>query len=207
MADAPKFFQWRPHPWHGLAVGPNPPMIVHAYIEITPFDTVKYEVDKLTGYLRVDRPQRTSAQPPMLYGFIPRTYCGSRVGKLSPKANGGDKDPLDICVISERPVAHSEVILNARVVGGIQLIDNGLADDKIIGILANDTVWDKVKDISELPDIFVERMKHYFSTYKIAPGKEAEIWIEELYGTGRALEVVKASMEDYDDLLTTVHEC
>lgn len=206
MADSQKFFQWRPHPWHGLAVGPDPPFVVHAYIEITPFDTVKYEVDKLTGYMRVDRPQRTSSQPPTLYGFIPRTYCGSRVGKLSPKATDGDNDPLDICVISERPVAHSEVIMNARVVGGIQMIDKGLADDKIIGILANDTVWDKVKDISELPDIFVERMKHYFSTYKIAPGKETEIWIEELYGRERSLEVVKASMEDYADLLKTIQD-
>jgi inorganic pyrophosphatase len=69
MANSQKFYQWRPHPWHGLEIGPNPPIIVHAYIEITPFDTVKYEVDKLTGYMRVDRPQRTSAQPPMLYGF------------------------------------------------------------------------------------------------------------------------------------------
>ncbi|HVN71677.1 MAG TPA: inorganic pyrophosphatase [Desulfomonilia bacterium] len=207
MADSQKFSQWRPHPWHGLAVGPNPPFIVHAYIEITPFDSVKYEVDKLTGYLRVDRPQRTSSQPPMLYGFIPRTYCGVRVGRLSPKSKGGDHDPLDICVISERPVAHPEVILNARVVGGIQLIDNGLADDKIIGVLANDTVWDKVEDISELPEILVERMKHYFSTYKIAPGKESEIWIEELYGKEPALRAVKAAMEDYDDLVMTKVHC
>ena len=69
------FYRWRPHPWHGLEAGPNPPSEIHAYIEITPFDLVKYEVDKATGYLRVDRPQRSSSQPPALYGFIPRTYC------------------------------------------------------------------------------------------------------------------------------------
>jgi inorganic pyrophosphatase len=201
MALTQKFSQWRPHPWHGIETGPNPPLIVNAFIEITPFDTVKYEVDKLSGYLRVERPQYTSSQPPMLYGFIPRTYCGSRVGKLSPKATAGDNDPLDICVISERTVTHSEVILNARVVGGIQLIDGGLADDKIIGILVNDSFWDKVEDISELPAVLVERMEHYFSTYKLIPGKEKDLWIEQLYGKEHALNVVKAAMDDYNDQL------
>jgi inorganic pyrophosphatase len=74
--------KWRPHPWHGLAIGEDPPRTVWAYIEITPFDLVKYEVDKPTGYLRVDRPQRTSASPPTLYGFIPRTWCGPRIAAL-----------------------------------------------------------------------------------------------------------------------------
>ena len=75
----PEFHEWRPHPWHGLEVGRQPPLSVNAYIEITPFDLIKYEVDKTTGYLRVDRPQRTSSLPPSLYGFIPRTYCAARV--------------------------------------------------------------------------------------------------------------------------------
>lgn len=119
MAFPKPFYRWRPHPWHGLEVGPRPPEVVHGYIEITPFDVVKYEVDKLTGYLRVDRPQRSSSQSPALYGFIPRTYCGARVGALAPKANGGDGDPLDICVTSERPITRGEVILDARVVGGL----------------------------------------------------------------------------------------
>jgi inorganic pyrophosphatase len=111
------FYRWRPHPWHGLEVGPNPPQLVHAYIEITPFDVVKYEIDKVTGYLRVDRPQRTSSQPPTLYGFIPRTFCGRRVGALCPGVEHGDCDPLDICVVSERQITRAEVILPARVVG------------------------------------------------------------------------------------------
>ncbi len=72
---------FRPHPWHGLEVGPDPPALLNAYIEITPFDLMKYEVDKGSGYLRVDRPQRSSAQHPSLYGFIPRTYCGDRVSR------------------------------------------------------------------------------------------------------------------------------
>jgi len=194
------FFQWRPHPWHGLETSPEPPYILHAYIEITPFDTVKYEVDKVTGYLRVDRPQLTSSQPPTLYGFIPRTYCGKRVGDLSPLATGGDGDPLDICVISERTVTHPEVILNAKVVGVIQMIDRGMADDKIISILANDTVWAKVEDVSGLPDIVVERLRHYFGTYKLMPGSEADIRIAGIYGRDHAIKVVEAAMEDYHDL-------
>src|SRR5215471_19342049 len=83
MPDSKSYSRWRPHPWHGLEPGENAPRIVNAYIEITPFDLMKYEVDKASGYLRVDRPQRTSSQPPALYGFIPQTYCGDRVCRLA----------------------------------------------------------------------------------------------------------------------------
>jgi len=193
------FYRWRPHPWHGLEVGPDPPRIVHAYIEITPFDLVKYEIDKVTGYIRVDRPQRTSSLPPTLYGFIPRTYCGAKVWALSPKAERGDGDPLDICVISERPLTRSEVILNARVVGGLQAIDGGEADDKILAVLDNDEFWEGVEDVSELPPILVERLQHYFSTYKMEPGGKSQMCIEKVYGHEHALRVVAAAMADYDD--------
>lgn len=191
------FYRWRPHPWHGLEVGPNPPQIVHAYIEITPFDLVKYEVDKVTGYLRVDRPQHSSSVPPTLYGFIPRTYCGSGVGKLSSGPYKGDGDPLDICVISERPITKSEVLLNARVVGGLRMIDNDEADDKIVAILANDPFWEKVNDITDLPPVLVERLQHYFNTYKLLPGHENHTFIESVYGAARAMEIVQAAIEDY----------
>ena len=146
----PPFYRWRPHPWHGLEVGPNPPSLVHAYIEITPFDHVKYEIDKKTGYLRVDRPQRTSSHPPTLYGFVPRTYCGHRIGGLSPKAEKGDGDPMDICVLTERNVDKAEVILNARVIGGMQMVDGGEADDKIIAVLDNDEFYGEIQNVSEL---------------------------------------------------------
>ncbi len=199
MSFPPPFYRWRPHPWHGLEVGPNPPSIVHAYIEITPFDLIKYEVDKQTGYMRVDRPQRTSSQPPALYGFIPRTYCGHRVGALSENSKKGDGDPLDICVISERPVDRSEVILNARVVGGLQMIDDDEADDKIIAVLANDNVWGKVEDIDGLPKIFVDRLRHYFETYKLIPDKEVNVSIDAVYDRVHAEKVIKASIEDYID--------
>ena len=123
------FSRWRPHPWHGLDVGPEPPAIVTAYIEMTPYDSVKYEVDKSTGYLCIDRPQLTSSTPPSLYGFIPRTYCAGRVGALAPNAKFGDGDPMDICVISERPVERAEIILSAHVIGGLHQLCTGRATE------------------------------------------------------------------------------
>ncbi len=199
MSFPPPFYRWRPHPWHGLEIGPKPPSVVHAFIEITPYDLVKYETDKVTGYLRVDRPQRSSSQPPALYGFIPRTYCGHRVASLQPKAEKPDHDPLDICVICERPISRGEVLLNARVVGGLPMIDHGEADDKIIAVLDNDYVWAGVKDITELPDVLIERIRHYFSTYKLVPGEESMVSIEHIYGREHAEEVVLAAMADYQE--------
>lgn len=199
MTFPPPFYRWRPHPWHGLEVGPEAPHLVHAYIEITPFDTVKYEIDKKTGYMRVDRPQRTSSHPPTLYGFIPRTFCGRRVGMLSPQAQRGDGDPMDICVLTERHVTKAEVILNARVVGGLQMVDFDEADDKIIAVLSNDDVYDSIHDISDLPEVLVERLRHYFLTYKLVPGKESRVSIDGVYGREKAEEVIQASMDDYID--------
>lgn len=191
------YYRWRPHPWHGLDVGPNPPEIVHAFIEITPFDLVKYELDKTTGYIRVDRPQRTSSQPPTLYGIIPRTYAGNRVGALMEAASKGDGDPLDICVVSERPIGRQEVILDARVVGGLPMVDNGEADDKIIAVLDNDPFWGGVRELSELPENLVERLWHYFKTYKVLPGEKSTVDIHQPYGREHALKVVEAAREDY----------
>ena len=199
MSFPKPFFRWRPHPWHGLEVGPEPPGLVYAYVEITPFDLVKYEVDKETGYLLVDRPQRTSARPPTLYGFIPRTYCGERVGKLNPDAQRADGDPLDICILSERPISRSEVIIKARVVGGLPMIDHGEADDKIIAVLDKDNIWADTTDIAELPEVLVERLRHYFGTYKLVPGQASEVSIGESYGREHAEKVIQAAIEDYHD--------
>jgi inorganic pyrophosphatase len=193
------FYRWRPHPWHGLEVGPRPPSIVHAFIEITPFDLIKYEVDKITGYLRVDRPQRSSSLPPSLYGFVPRTYCADRVGALSASGRHGDGDPLDICVLSERPISRTEVIMNARVIGGILMVDRDEADDKIIGILENDAFWGQARDISDVPEILVERLRHYFATYKLIPGETPHVSIESIYGSEHAQQVIQAAMLDYED--------
>jgi inorganic pyrophosphatase len=199
MTPAPHYYRWRPHPWHGIEVGPEPPNIVYAYIEMTPFDSVKYEVDKLTGYLHVDRPQLTSSTPPTLYGFIPRTYCAKRVGALAPHAKNGDGDPMDICVISERPVNRAEVVLTTHVIGGFQMIDGGLADDKIIAVLQKDAIWGNITDLSDLPNALVERLRHYFLTYKLIPGSQAQVHIDEIYGRDHALKVIQAAIEDYQE--------
>ncbi|QNN22982.1 inorganic pyrophosphatase [Planctomycetales bacterium ZRK34] len=193
------FYRWRPHPWHGLGPGEDAPSVVLAYIELTPFDYVKYEVDKSTGYLRVDRPQRSSSQPPTLYGFVPQTYCGNRVGAMNPHADRGDHDPLDICVLTERPINRAEIILPARVIGGLQATDHGEADDKIIAVLDNDAVMKGVRDLKHLPSPLVERLRHYFLTYKMVPGEDSLMTIEKVYDREHAMRVVEASLADYDE--------
>jgi len=191
------FYRWRPHPWHGLSVGPNPPDLVYAFIEMTSFDHIKYEVDKETGYLYVDRPQRTTSLTPSLYGFIPRTYCDENVQELSKHATRGDGDPLDICVISERPINRSEVFLNAVVVGVIQLLDHDEADDKIIAVLENDLIYGEIRDIKDLPNVIVERLQHYFRTYKMVEGKDPGIEIIGVSGPNKAKKIVTAAIKDY----------
>ncbi len=199
MAEVPPFERWRPHPWHGLSAGSAPPRMVQAYIEITPFDPVKYEIDKATGYLRVDRPQRSSSLPPALYGFIPRTYCSKHVAALSPGTIDGDGDPLDICVLSERPITRSEVLLSARVVGGLRQIDHGVADDKIIAVLENDNIWGNATDLADIPERLIERLRHYFATYKLVPGDDSPVVVQEVYGALAAEQVVTAALQDYLD--------
>ena len=195
------FFRWRPHPWHGLEVGSEPPKIVNAFIELTPFDTIKYEVDKKTGYMRVDRPQRSSSLPPSLYGFIPRTYCGNHVGELSKEEVKGDGDPLDICVLSERPIDRNEVILSARVIGGLHMVDHGEADDKIISVLDNDTYYGNVNSVNDLPPVLIERLRHYFGTYKLIPGKDQnDVYVQGIFDAEHAYKVIKASMKDYEEM-------
>ena len=194
-----KFNRWRRHPWHGLyarAEGADPG-VVQVYVELLPTDVVKSELDKSSGFLMVDRPQRTTSSPPALYGFIPRTYCDEEVAKRCPGVDVADQDPLDICVYSERHINRSDIVLNARVGGGIQMIDGGEADDKIVAILDGDNIWGNAQDISDLPDIKVERLQHYFSTYKLVPGKEIDIKVDHVYGREEALKVIAAAETDY----------
>jgi len=191
------FHRWRPHPWHGLSVGPNPPDLVYAFIEMTSFDHIKYEVDKETGYLYVDRPQRTTSLTPSLYGFIPRTYCDENVRELSKHAKRGDGDPLDICVISERPINRSEIFLNAVVVGAVQLLDHDEADDKIVAVLENDLIYGDIRDIKDLPNVIIERLQHYFRTYKMVEGMKQGIEIIGVIGPNKAKKIVSAAIKDY----------
>lgn len=194
------FYRWRPHPWHGLEIGEDSPKVVSAFIEVTSFDAIKYEVDKLTGYMRVDRPQRSSSMPPSLYGFIPRTYCGDRIGELSPHTDLGDGDPLDICVLSERPIDRAEVILNARVIGGLHMIDQGEADDKIISVLENDRYYRDINEVADLPEVLIERLRHYFGTYKLVPGQDSNVFVDRVYGREEAFKVIEAAVDDYKDM-------
>ena len=195
------FARWRRHPWHGLEAVPEgaDEGIVQAYIEMLPSDTVKYELDKESGFLMVDRPQRTSATPPALYGFIPKTYCAEEVAKRCEGVTVADGDPLDICIYSERLINRADIILNARVVGGIQMIDGGEADDKIIAVLEGDNIWGGITDIIDLPAIKTERLQHYFSTYKLIPGKTVDIKVDCVYGREEALKVIEAARMDYDN--------
>ncbi len=199
---ARSFDRYRAHPWHGLSTGDAPPDEVDAYIEITPFDAVKYEIDKRTGYLRVDRPQGSSALPPTLYGFVPRTYCGDKVAALTPRAEEGDQDPLDICVLSQQRIDRAEIVVPTRVLGGIALLDGGEADDKIIAVLKSDPVFEYATDLKHLPKTVVERIVHYFATYKMQfrDGQDPNpIEVVGTYGLDHARKVVGASMADYTD--------
>jgi inorganic pyrophosphatase len=116
-----------------------------------------------------------------------------------PDTKKGDHDPLDICVLSERSITHSEVILNARVVGGLPMNDAGEADDKIIAVLENDTSWADIKDISELPQTIVDRLRHYFNTYKLIPGEKSKVFIDKAYDHKHAERVIEAAIMDYEE--------
>jgi inorganic pyrophosphatase len=191
------FSTWRPHPWHGLSAGPEPPTFVNVFVEITPFDLVKYEVDKTSGYLKVDRPQRTSSLPPTIYGFIPQTYSGQLVAGLMAGAKRGDGDPLDICVLSERPISRAEVLLHAHVVGGLPMLDGGEADDKILSILHGDPVFGAIREIEEVPSALIHRLTHYFATYKLGPDEVHKVSVGPPYGRKHAEAVVSAALADY----------
>jgi inorganic pyrophosphatase len=204
MSSKTSFSPWRPHPWHGLSTGAEPPRRLNAFIELTPHDLVKYEIDKDSGYLRLDRPQRTSAQAPSLYGFVPRTYSGKRVASLMPGAEVGDADPLDICVLCERPVTRAEILVEARIVGGLPMVDGGQADDKLVAVLESDTIWGNISDIGGVPRALLDRILHYFATYSFLPDSPGKVSVGEPYGRAHAEEVVRAAMADYEEVFGPV---
>jgi inorganic pyrophosphatase len=195
--------RYKSHPWHGVEIGDKAPHVITAYIEVVPSDTVKYEVDKVSGYLKIDRPQKFSNVVPALYGFIPQTYCGDNVAKYSMEKSGlkdvkGDGDPLDICVLTEKVITHGDLLVQATPIGGLRMIDGNEADDKIIAVLKDDAVYSQFKDVSELPEIVVNRLRHYFLTYKNIPGElKTECEITAVYGAEEAHQVIINSVEDY----------
>ena len=190
------------HPWHGIDIGSRAPEVVTSFIEVIPSDTVKYEIDKKSGYLKIDRPQKFSNIVPALYGFVPQTYCMEEVAKVCMEATGrediiGDGDPLDICVLTEREVTHGNIIVKARPIGGFRMLDGGEADDKIIAVLENDEVYDGWQDVTDMPPAILNRLQHYFLTYKQLPGEAPKCEITETYGAEEAKRVIEASRVDY----------
>lgn len=194
---------FRSHPWHGLRLGEQAPEIVSCYIEMVPTDTIKYELDKDTGILRVDRPQKYSSLCPTLYGLLPQTYAGQRVADFCAAKSGrvgikGDGDPLDICVLTEKVIPRGDLILTARPIGGFRLIDGDEADDKIISVLIGDDIYGNYRDISDCPPHLVERLRHYFLTYKDCPERtNSQVQITHVYGVSEAHEIISLSRQDY----------
>lgn len=196
------------HPWHGISLGENAPEEVRAFIEMVPQDTCKYEVDKETGYLSLDRPQKFSNIVPSLYGFLPRTYCKANVAELTNKILfrddiEGDGDPLDICVLTEKDITHGDVLVRATPIGGIRLLDHNQADDKIIAVLKNDAIYGGYTDIDQLPKQVVRRLIHYFSTYKDIPGENHQrMQFIGTYGAETARDVIRRSVADYEKFVS-----
>jgi inorganic pyrophosphatase len=206
MKSSPTLY--KAHPWHGIPSGPDSPQIVTCFIEILPTDVVKYEIDKESGHLKIDRPQKYSNQVPCLYGFVPQTYCGDGVGALCGNKVGrtgitGDGDPLDICVFSERPIHQNGILLSARPIGGFRLIDRNEADDKIISVLKDDGAYGHWHDITDCPAGLIDRLTHYFLTYKQMPGEQRKVEIAGVYGAKEAHEVIRQSEVDYRSSFST----
>ncbi len=193
---------FKAHPWHGISAGEDAPNVVNVFVEIVPSDTIKYEVDKASGYLKVDRPQQFSNIIPALYGFIPRTYCHDDVKRLAVESGAddvttGDLDPLDICVLSSHSIHSGGMLMEAIPIGGFKMIDKGEADDKIVAVMKGDHAFGHFRDISELPQAEVKRLMHYFLTYKNLPDEPAKCRIQEVYGAEHAKKVILASQYDY----------
>lgn len=197
------------HPWHGIEPGPNCPDELRVFIEIVPTDTVKYEVDKKSGYLSLDRPQKFSNIVPSLYGFIPRTYCGDKMARFTNEAVArydvqGDGDPLDVCVLTEKDVTHGDIIVKCIPIGGIRLLDHDQADDKIIAVLKDDAVYGHITDIDQLPKDISRRLIHYFTTYKDIPGDpKKRMQFVNLYDAATAKQIINASIDDYKDYISS----
>jgi inorganic pyrophosphatase len=197
---------FKTHPWHGVPAGPEAPAVVTVYVEIVPSDAVKYEVDKVTGHLKVDRPQKFSNVCPTLYGFIPQTFSDQRVAELARRRTGrgaltGDGDPIDVCVFSERAFSHGDFLCRAVPIGGLRVIDDDQADDKIVAVLEGDVAFGKIEEIADLPQALLERLEHYFLTYKLPPSSPAggrrETVVAGVYDRGEAREVIERGIADY----------
>jgi inorganic pyrophosphatase len=195
---------FKAHPWHGVQIGKDAPRLLVCYIEIVPDDQVKFEVDKQNGYLRVDRPQKYSSSSPALYGFVPQTLCAEQVAEFCSEKTGqtgivGDGDPLDICVLTEKTISHGDVLVQAVPIGGLRVLDGNEADDKIVAVLEGDAVYGQLEELDQCSDAVVDRLKHYFLTYKQVPDgpDDQPIVITGTYGAEEAREVIRRGQQDY----------
>lgn len=169
------------HPWHGVSYGENAPRTVNAIIEIPQGSRCKYEIDKESGLLKLDRILYSSFYYPVNYGFIPQTY-------------GGDKDPLDILVITSLPV-QALTLMEAKVIGVMQMVDSGDADDKIIAVAANDPSVNYYNNIEELPKHFFDELRHFFEEYKHLENKT--VAVEEFKDKATALTIIQEAIDFY----------
>ncbi|HEV8160726.1 MAG TPA: inorganic pyrophosphatase [Pyrinomonadaceae bacterium] len=191
------------HPWHGVSPGLLAPQLVNTYVEIVPRDVVKYELDKPSGHLRLDRPHKFSSLCPTLYGFVPQTYCGTRIAEFCMEKTGragvvGDGDPLDICILTEKTIMSSNFFMNAKPIGGLRLLDHGEADDKIIAVLNNDAAFGHFEEINDCPSGLIERLTHYFLSYKQLPNDAPRaLEVTHVYSRDEAHEVINLSFQDY----------
>lgn len=170
------------HPWHGVSIGEGAPRSVNAVIEIPQGSRCKYEIDKESGLLKLDRVIYSSFYYPVNYGFIPRTY-------------GDDKDPLDILVITSLPV-QALCIMQAKVIGVMQMVDSGDADDKIIAVAATDPSVNHYNNIEELPRHFFDELRHFFEEYKKLENKT--VVVEEFQDKATALKIIEEAAKSYD---------
>lgn len=169
------------NPWHDLSTGKDAPEIVSGIIEIPKASRAKYELDKDSGMLKLDRVLYSSMYYPANYGFIPQTYCD-------------DGDPLDILVLSNITI-QPLCIVRAKVIGVMQMLDGGEADDKIIAMAADDISVSHINDISQLPIHYLNEIKSFFEDYKKLENKTVKV--EEFLGKDIAIDIINQAMVDY----------
>jgi len=174
------------NPWHSVSLGNNSPEIVNGIIEIPKGNRAKYELDKDSGLLKLDRVLYSSIFYPANYGFIPKTYCD-------------DKDPLDILVLSQVTIVPM-CIVSSKVIGVMRMLDGGEHDDKIIAVAENDMSVNHFKDISELPPHFIKELRSFFEDYKKLEHKTVEV--TDFQNAITAKEIVQQSITDYQKLIS-----